>query len=117
MGIFPASIRLELSEKGIFVIDNSSAWRMNPEIPLIVPEVNGDLLASLRKPSSLANPNCSTMQMVVVLAPLRRAFGLAEVHVATYQSASGAGQKGIEALKKQQVHLARNEDIPLEKPC
>lgn len=80
----------------IWAVDNSSAFRMDPAVPLIVPEVNAEAIP--RRPGAIANPNCSTIQMVVALAPLARAFGLARVHVATYQSVSGRGQKGIAQL-------------------
>ncbi|MDM7915718.1 MAG: aspartate-semialdehyde dehydrogenase, partial [Candidatus Eisenbacteria bacterium] len=86
-----------LAERKIWAIDNSSAFRMDPGVPLIVPEVNGAELPAT--PGPIANPNCSTIQMVVALAPLARAFGLERVHVATYQSVSGRGQKGIVALE------------------
>ncbi|MGH2443001.1 MAG: aspartate-semialdehyde dehydrogenase [Chloroflexota bacterium] len=78
------------------VIDNSSAWRSDPEIPLIVPEVNGDLLRGYR--GIVANPNCSTVQMVVALQPLHEAFVLESVIVSTYQSVSGSGAKGVHSL-------------------
>jgi aspartate-semialdehyde dehydrogenase len=85
-----------IAAKGIWAVDNSSAFRMDPEVPLIVPEVNAEAIP--RRHGAIANPNCSTIQMVVALAPLARAFGLARVHVATYQSVSGRGQKGVTQL-------------------
>lgn len=85
------------AEKGTVVIDNSSAWRMDPEVPLVVPEVNGDLLTGHEK--IIANPNCSTIQMVVALNPLHLAFGLKRVVVSTYQSVTGTGQKAVEQLE------------------
>ena len=84
---------------GISVIDNSSAWRMDPNVKLIVPEVNGELLTGWE--GIVANPNCSTIQMVVVLYPLHRAFGLKRVVVSTYQSVTGTGLKGIEQLMQE----------------
>jgi aspartate-semialdehyde dehydrogenase len=81
---------------GAFVVDNSSAFRYRPEIPLVVPEVNADLLAE--RPRLVANPNCSTIQLVVALEPLRRLAGLERVAVATYQSVSGAGAEPLERL-------------------
>lgn len=83
--------------RGCTVIDNSSAWRMNPESPLVVPEVNPQ---ALRKPNNyiIANPNCSTIQMTLPLKALSDAFGLHRVVVSTYQSIAGAGQKGIDKL-------------------
>jgi aspartate-semialdehyde dehydrogenase len=83
---------------GAFVIDNSSAFRMNPDIPLVVPEVNPKKIPSRLKPSIIANPNCSTIQLVVALKPLQDAFGLKSVTVATYQSVSGAGRDGVDEL-------------------
>lgn len=88
--------------KGATVIDNSSAWRMNDDIALVVPEVNA---ASLKKdaPQIIANPNCSTIQSVLPLKPLHDAFGLKRVLYTTYQAVSGSGQKGIEDLKRGSV--------------
>ena len=95
------SVSLELAPKfaaaGAIVIDNSSAWRMDPDVPLVVPEVNAHALKSIPK-GIVANPNCSTIQMVVALKPLHDAATLARVVVSTYQSASGAGQRGMEEL-------------------
>ena len=86
----------QFAKKGTYVVDNSSAWRMHPEVPLVVPEIND---GALRKEAHIiANPNCSTIQMVMALAPLR-AFGLKRIHVSTYQSVSGSGMKGIEQLQ------------------
>jgi len=95
-----STVSLEYAEqfvkKGTYVVDNSSAWRMHPEVPLVVPEIND---SALRKEAHIiANPNCSTIQMVMALAPLR-AFGLKRIHVSTYQSVSGSGMKGIEQLQ------------------
>jgi aspartate-semialdehyde dehydrogenase len=89
-----------------FVIDNSSAFRQDPAMPLIVPEVNGHLLQGYE--GIVANPNCSTIQMVVALQPLHVAFGLESVVVSTYQSVSGTGARGVRALDHEmatgQVH-------------
>lgn len=81
---------------GCIVIDNSSAWRMDPSVPLVVPEVNPT--DALQHHGIIANPNCSTIQMVVALKPLSDTYGLRRVVVSTYQSPSGAGQKGMEQL-------------------
>lgn len=86
-------------EAGATVIDNSSAFRMEPEIPLVVPEVNGHLLES--GPRLIANPNCSTAILVVALAPLWKAAGLRRVIVSTYQAVSGAGARAMEELEDQ----------------
>lgn len=79
-----------------YVIDNSSAWRMNPDVPLVVPEVNPEALQQHKY--IIANPNCSTIQMVVVLQPLHNKFDLKRVVVSTYQSVTGTGQKGVSQL-------------------
>ena len=90
----------QAAAEGAVVIDNSSAWRMDPEVPLVVPEVNAAALA--RRPKGIiANPNCSTIQMVVALQAVRRAAGLSRVIATTYQSASGAGETGREALRRE----------------
>jgi aspartate-semialdehyde dehydrogenase len=98
------------AKAGCFVIDNSSAWRMEPKIPLVVPEVNPHELSADKK--IIANPNCSTIQMVVALKPLHDAVKIKRVIVATYQSVSGAGGKGMEELKAQVLAWARNEPMP-----
>ncbi|MGZ3723517.1 MAG: aspartate-semialdehyde dehydrogenase [Bdellovibrionales bacterium] len=82
---------------GAYAVDNSAAFRMDPNTVLVVPEVNGHVLTK-NKPAVIANPNCSTIQLVVALAPLRKDFGLESVHVATYQAVSGAGKAGQEEL-------------------
>jgi len=84
---------------GAVVIDNSSAWRMDPEVPLVVPEVNPDDVSWHK--GIIANPNCSTIQMVVVLCPLHREFRIKRVVVSTYQSVSGTGKDAVEELKHQ----------------
>jgi aspartate-semialdehyde dehydrogenase len=89
---------------GAVVVDNSSAWRMEPEIPLVVPEVNSGDIASHQ--GIIANPNCSTIQMVVALHPLRQSNPLKRVIVDTYQSVSGAGAKGIHELQRQVCEVA-----------
>lgn len=84
------------AEIGCRVIDNSSAWRMDPSKKLIVPEVNGDALT--KEDFIIANPNCSTIQMVVVLSPLAKRYGIRRVVVSTYQSVTGTGQKAVTQL-------------------
>jgi aspartate-semialdehyde dehydrogenase len=86
---------------GCWAIDNSSAFRLDPSTPLVVPEVNATAMPQRR--GWVANPNCSTIQMVVAVAPLARRFGLRRIHVATYQSVSGRGQKGIDALRAERA--------------
>ncbi|MCL2390944.1 MAG: aspartate-semialdehyde dehydrogenase [Endomicrobia bacterium] len=95
---------------GCFVIDNSSAWRMDKDVPLVVPEVNpGDLK---KEKKLIANPNCSTIQMVVALKPIHDYAKIKRVIVSTYQSVSGAGQKGIIELTDQSKAWAKGEEIP-----
>ena len=86
---------------GPIVIDNSSAWRMDPDVPLIVPEVNPDAVDYARRKNIIANPNCSTAQLVVTLKPLHDAARIKRVVVATYQSVSGAGKEGMDELWNQ----------------
>ncbi|MCK6622612.1 MAG: aspartate-semialdehyde dehydrogenase [Calditrichaceae bacterium] len=87
------------AELGAIVIDNSSAWRMDPQVPLVVPEVNPQALQAHR--GIIANPNCSTIQMVVALHPLHRRFGIRRIVVSTYQSVSGTGQKAVRQLEEE----------------
>lgn len=99
---------------GATVIDNSSAWRMDPEVPLVVPEVNPEALATIPK-GIIANPNCSTIQVVAGLAPIHRAAGLRRIVLTTFQSVSGAGEKGRAALE----HELKGEspaDSPFTRP-
>src|SRR4029077_5640157 len=87
--------------QGAGVIDNSSAWRMDPDVPLIVPEVNAAAIEGFRKKNIIANPNCSTAQLVVALKPLHDRAKIKRVVVATYQSVSGAGKDGMDELDRQ----------------
>ncbi len=97
------STSLELAPKfaavGCYVVDNSSAWRMKEGIKLVVPEVNGHVLT--KEDHIIANPNCSTIQMVMALDPLHRAYGIKRVVVSTYQSVSGTGQKAVKEMMDQ----------------
>ncbi len=88
----------KIAAAGCIVIDNSSAWRMDPNVPLVVPEVNADAVAGYKAKNIIANPNCSTSQLVVALKPLHDAAGIERVVVATYQSTSGAGREGMDEL-------------------
>jgi len=97
---------------GAFAIDNSNAFRMNSEVHLVVPEVNGNLLNSHSKPQIIANPNCSTIQLVVALKPLLNQFGLDEVTVSTYQAVSGAGLPGYEELLSQTQNYQEMDHEP-----
>lgn len=94
---------------GAFAIDNSAAFRMNPEILLCVPEVNGNKLPNNKEAALIANPNCSTIQLVVMLKPLRDQFGLEDVRVASYQSVSGAGKAGVDELTQQTFAVLNNQ--------
>ncbi|MBV2144996.1 aspartate-semialdehyde dehydrogenase [Falsochrobactrum sp. TDYN1] len=91
----------KIGAQGCVVIDNSSAWRYDAEVPLIVPEVNADAIAGFRKKNIIANPNCSTAQLVVALKPLHDAATIKRVVVSTYQSVSGAGKEGMDELFEQ----------------
>ena len=86
---------------GCRVVDNSSFWRMDPEVPLVVPEINPDAIGP--EDYIIANPNCSTIQMVLPLAPLHKAYGIKRIVVSTYQSVTGAGQRGIEQLEAERA--------------
>lgn len=107
--------------KGAVVIDNSSFYRMHEDVPLIVPEVNNRLLRehlqnlSENEGTVIANPNCSTIQLVVVLKPLNEAAGIERVVVSTYQSVSGAGKQGMDELWDQSLAVFNQEDIKVEK--
>ena len=90
-----------IAAQGAVVIDNSSCWRMDPDVPLIVPEVNADAVAGFRKRGIIANPNCSTAQLVVALKPLHDHAKITRVVVATYQSVSGAGKDAMDELFSQ----------------
>ena len=96
-------------KSGAFAVDNSAAFRMDPNTVLIVPEVNGNLVTKDSKPQIIANPNCSTIQLVVALKPLLDTFGLEEVRVSTYQAVSGAGQAGYDELMAQTADVKNPE--------
>ena len=91
--------------RGAVVVDNSGAFRMDPDVPLVVPEVNPEMVAE-RPKGIIANPNCTTLSLIVAMAALHRAYGLREMVVASYQAASGAGQAGIDTLYAQQDKVA-----------
>ncbi len=91
----------KIGAQGCVVIDNSSAWRYDSDVPLIVPEVNPDAIHGFSKKNIIANPNCSTAQLVVALKPLHDRFGIKRVVVSTYQSVSGAGKDGMDELMGQ----------------
>ncbi|MCL2167615.1 MAG: aspartate-semialdehyde dehydrogenase [Lentimicrobiaceae bacterium] len=98
------------TEKGTVVIDNSSAWRNFDEIPLIVPQINGEVIKPTDK--LIANPNCSTIQMVMALAPLHQKYGLKRVVVSTYQSVTGTGAKALNQLMKERNNESCEKSYP-----
>lgn len=114
-----AKVSAEYSPKaakaGAVVIDNTSHFRMDPDVPLVVPEVNPQAVAGFTKKGIIANPNCSTIQMVVALKPLHDAFGIQRVVVSTYQSVSGAGRDGMDELFNQTKAVYVNDPITKEK--
>lgn len=106
----------EAVKRGAIVVDNTSAFRMVPEIPLVVPEVNESELHNHN--GIIANPNCSTIQMVVALEPIRKKYGLKKVIVSTYQAVSGAGANAIKEMKDQSTAVLKGEDFTPEiLPC
>jgi aspartate-semialdehyde dehydrogenase len=102
------------AQAGAIVIDNTSEFRYDDAIPLVVPEVNPEALYTAGPGTIIANPNCSTIQMVVALAPIHRAAGIARVNVATYQSVSGAGRKGMEELARQTADRLSLKEVNTE---
>jgi len=101
------------AQAGCVVIDNTNAFRMEPDIPLVVPEVNPQEIANYRKRGIIANPNCSTIQMVVALKPIYDAAGIVRIVVSTYQAVSGTGKKAIEELAEQtRALLSFGEVVP-----
>ena len=123
IAIFSAggSVSLEWAPKfaavGTTVIDNSSAWRMHEDKKLIVPEINGHLLTKSDK--IIANPNCSTIQLVMVLAPLHKKYGIKRVVVSTYQSVTGTGVKAVEQLNNERAGIQADMvyPYPIDKNC
>ncbi len=99
---------------GAMVIDNTSCFRYDDDVPLVVPEVNAGALAGARARNIIANPNCSTIQLVVALKPIYDAVGITRINIATYQSVSGAGRQMVEALGRQSVAMLSGR--PLEEP-
>jgi aspartate-semialdehyde dehydrogenase len=99
------------AKQGAVVIDNSSRWRMESDVPLIVPEVNSDALGGYSKRNIIANPNCSTAQLVMALKPLHDVFKINRVVVSTYQSVSGAGSSGMDELFNQTRAVYANDPV------
>jgi aspartate-semialdehyde dehydrogenase len=105
----------KIGAQGAVVIDNSSCWRYDADVPLIVPEVNADAVAGFRKKNIIANPNCSTAQLVVALKPLHDKAKIKRVVVATYQSVSGAGKEAMDELDRQTKALYSLQDVEMKK--
>ncbi|MGC9401888.1 aspartate-semialdehyde dehydrogenase [Vibrio genomosp. F10] len=97
------------ADEGVIVIDNTSKFRYEYDIPLVVPEVNPEAIAEFRNRNIIANPNCSTIQMVVALKPIHDEVGLERINVSTYQSVSGAGKAGIDELAGQTAKLLNGQ--------
>ena len=108
-GSVSAALAPEAAKRGAVVIDNTSHFRMDPNVPLVVPEVNREDLA--KHNGIIANPNCSTIQMVAALEPIRAAFGLTKIVVSTYQAVSGAGISAIEELKAQSANWDAGKNV------
>jgi len=102
------------ASSGCVVIDNTSAFRMEPDIPLVVPEVNEHAIAGYKNRGIISNPNCSTIQMVVVLKPLHDYAKIKRIVVSTYQAVSGTGKKAIYELEQQVLALYNNRDIEIK---
>jgi aspartate-semialdehyde dehydrogenase len=100
----------KIAKAGAITIDNSSAWRMDPDVPLVVPECNGEAVLGYEKKRIIANPNCSTAQLVVALKPIHDAVGIRRVVVATYQSVSGAGKDAMDELWNQTRGVFVNDE-------
>lgn len=117
IGLFSAGAKVsaeyapKAAAAGCVVIDNTSQFRYEADVPLVVPEVNPAAVAQYRNRGIIANPNCSTIQLVVALKPIYDAVGIERVNVATYQSVSGAGQRGIEELARQTALLLNGKPI------
>ncbi len=98
---------------GCIVVDNTSHFRYDDDIPLVVPEVNPDAIAGCRERNIIANPNCSTIQMLLVIGPIHAAVGVTRINVATYQAVSGAGRSAVEALARQSAAMLNGQPLDL----
>lgn len=107
----------KFAEVGTTVIDNSSAWRMDPSKKLVVPEINGDVL--MKEDKIIANPNCSTIQLVLTLAPLHKKYGVKRVIVSTYQSITGTGVKAVQQMENERNEISGEMayKYPIDKNC
>jgi aspartate-semialdehyde dehydrogenase len=113
-GSISAEFAPQAAEAGCVVIDNTSHFRYDDDIPLVVPEVNADAIADYKQRGIIANPNCSTIQMVVALKPIYDAVGIERINVATYQAVSGAGRSAVEELVRQTSALLNGRPIETE---
>jgi aspartate-semialdehyde dehydrogenase len=107
----------KFAEKGVTVIDNSSAWRMDENCPLVVPQINQDSIGSSK---IIANPNCSTIQMVMALAPLHKKYGIERLVISTYQSITGTGKDAVEQMEEERKYGSSNNmvyDHQIDKNC
>jgi aspartate-semialdehyde dehydrogenase len=103
----------KIAAAGALVIDNSSAWRMDKDVPLIVPEVNPDAIMQAKK-GIIANPNCSTIQLVVALKPIHDAVCIERINICTYQAVSGTGMKAIDELARQTAALLNGKPVEIK---
>jgi len=110
-GTVSEALAPQAASEGAVVVDNTSAFRLHPEVPLVVPEVNPEQIAHYKKRGIIANPNCSTIQLVVALKPLEDVASIRRVVVSTFQAVSGAGQHGIMELKQQLEQLAAGQPV------
>lgn len=113
-GSISAEYAPKAAEQGCVVIDNTSHFRRDEDIPLVVPEVNGHRIPDYKNRGIIANPNCSTIQMLVALKPIQDAVGISRINVATYQAVSGAGKRAIEELATQTAKLLNAQPIEIE---
>ena len=113
-GSISAEYAPRAAEAGCVVVDNTSHFRYDDDIPLVVPEVNADAIAEHTKRGIIANPNCSTIQMVVALKPIYDAVGIERINVATYQAVSGAGRSAVEELVRQTALLLNGRPVDID---
>ena len=116
-GSISAEYAPRAAEAGCVVVDNTSHFRYDDDIPLVVPEVNADAIADYTNRGIIANPNCSTIQMVVALKPIYDAVGIERINVATYQAVSGAGRSAIEEMVRQATMLLNGRPLEMKGPA
>jgi len=116
-GSISADYAPRAAEAGCVVVDNTSHFRYDDDIPLVVPEVNADAIADYKNRGIIANPNCSTIQMVVALKPIYDAVGIERINVATYQAVSGAGRSAIEEMVRQATMLLNGRPLEMKGPA